>query len=165
MTQVNDTAATHTPAHSAVESATKLLSTKPKTLGTPLSTSIKKQSANNSTSATSNDAQLNTLQQQDHQIQQRIQQIKQQQQLELQKIKQQQEAKQQQVILEQQKAKQRQQIAANQQKANHLYLQCWNDPACKPMINQKFGPWNLPDCIATDQVGICWDYRHGHIIQ
>jgi hypothetical protein len=139
MTQVNDdTAATHTPAPTAVESAAKLLSMKPKTLGTPLSTSTKNQSTNNANSSTL-DAQLNTLQQQ--------------------------EAKQQQVILEQQKAKQRQQIAANQQKTNYLYLQCWNDPACKPTVNQKFGPWNLPDCDATDQVGICWDSRHGHAVQ
>jgi hypothetical protein len=137
---------------------------KPKTLGAALSTTVKKQSANSS-STTSTDAQLKTLLQQDQQIQHRIQEIKRQQQLELQKIKQQQDAKQQQVILEQQKAKQRQQIVANQQNTDRLFLKCWLDPACKPKINQKFGPWNLPDCVATDQVGICWDYRIGHIRQ
>jgi hypothetical protein len=70
------------------------------------------------------------------------------------------------VILEQQKTKQRQQIVANQQNTDRLFLKCWLDPACKPKINQKFGPWNLPNTIkqqnniaqawmSTNWSGIC----------
>ena len=37
------------------------------------------------------------------------------------------------------------------------YLDCWNNLQCRQHIDQKFNATNLPDCLDTKDVGICYD--------
>ena len=44
------------------------------------------------------------------------------------------------------------------------YLNCWNNLQCRQHIDQKFNATNLPDCVDTNDVGICYD-RTRHQVQ
>ena len=45
----------------------------------------------------------------------------------------------------------------DQFQTDKAYLDCWNSLQCRQHINEKFNATNLPDCIDTDDVGICYD--------
>jgi hypothetical protein len=45
----------------------------------------------------------------------------------------------------------------NQSQTDKAYLNCWNNLQCRQHINQKFNATNLPDCLDTKDVGICYD--------
>jgi hypothetical protein len=38
-----------------------------------------------------------------------------------------------------------------------VYLDCWNNLQCRQHIDQKFNATNLPNCLDTNDVGICYD--------
>jgi hypothetical protein len=49
----------------------------------------------------------------------------------------------------------------DQSQTDKVYLDCWNNLQCKQRINQKFNATKLPNCLDTDDVGICYDtVRH-----
>ena len=49
----------------------------------------------------------------------------------------------------------------DQSQTDKVYLDCWNNLQCRQHIDQKFNATNLPNCLDTDDVGICYDgVRH-----
>ena len=49
----------------------------------------------------------------------------------------------------------------DQSQTDKAYLNCWNNLQCRQHIDQKFNATNLPNCLNTDDVGICYDsVRH-----
>jgi Na+-transporting NADH:ubiquinone oxidoreductase subunit NqrC len=49
----------------------------------------------------------------------------------------------------------------DQSQTDKAYLDCWNNLQCRQHIDQKFNATNLPNCLDTDDVGICYDsIRH-----
>ena len=45
----------------------------------------------------------------------------------------------------------------DQSQTDKAYLDCWNNLQCRQHIDQKFNATNLPNCLDTDDVGICYD--------
>jgi hypothetical protein len=49
----------------------------------------------------------------------------------------------------------------DQYQTDKAYLNCWNNLQCRQHIDQKFNATNLPNCVDTNDVGICYDsVRH-----
>ena len=49
----------------------------------------------------------------------------------------------------------------DQTQTDKAYLNCWNNLQCRQHIDQKFNAANLPDCLDTNDIGICYDsVRH-----
>jgi hypothetical protein len=49
----------------------------------------------------------------------------------------------------------------DQSQTDKVYLDCWNNLQCRQHIDQKFNATNLPNCLDTNDVGICYDsVRH-----
>jgi hypothetical protein len=53
----------------------------------------------------------------------------------------------------------------DQSLTNKAYLDCWNNLQCRQHIDQKFNATNLPDCLDTKDVGICYDSSKHQIQQ
>jgi hypothetical protein len=45
----------------------------------------------------------------------------------------------------------------DQSQTDKAYLNCWNNLQCRQHIDQKFNATNVPNCLDTDDVGICYD--------
>ena len=45
----------------------------------------------------------------------------------------------------------------DQFQTDKVYLDRWNNLQCRRHIDQKFNATNLPNCLDTDDVGICYD--------
>ena len=45
----------------------------------------------------------------------------------------------------------------DQSQTDKVYLDCWNNLQCRQHIDQKFNATNLPDCLDTNDGGICYD--------
>jgi hypothetical protein len=45
------------------------------------------------------------------------------------------------------------------------YLDCWNNLQCRQHIDQKFNATNLPYCLDTKDVGICYDSTRHQVQQ
>ena len=49
----------------------------------------------------------------------------------------------------------------DQSQTDKVYRDCWNNLQCRQHIDQKFNAANLPDCLDTNDIGICYDsVRH-----
>jgi hypothetical protein len=53
----------------------------------------------------------------------------------------------------------------NQFQIDKAYLNCWNNLQCRQHIDQKFNAANLPDCLDTNGVGICYDSTRDQVHQ
>jgi len=53
----------------------------------------------------------------------------------------------------------------DQSQTDKAYLDCWNNLQCRQHIDQKFNATNLPNCLNTGDVGICYDSTRHQVQQ